>query len=261
MKKTCSALLLSLFLLLGAASIAFAATGTVGITQYDILNTVEDRTGDNDGHSAAYTGSVTNNPTTGRWFYRGGVGSLNNGDTYEGVNEGQQLFQGGIGTTMELFFDTDFYYSIIGLRIYGGDPSLLGGFLNDTQTGALTQLSISGYDYLGSADVTASGLYTTPEHLVVSISGDSSYVDDYVDLSGIFGGKAVQSLTLSEFVAADGYQNGFSFSEIEVYGEKIEIPGQDDPTAPVPEPSALLLTGLGIVGLLALRRCRRAVRD
>jgi len=252
MKTKIMILAVSLAVLLGAAATAMADATIIPITMYEVRGTVTDRTGPYDGRSADYTGTVTQNAGTGLWYYKGGVGSLNNGATFEGVNNGQQLFKEGIGTAIDLYFGENSYYSITGMRIYGGNPDSGYGLFNDTQTGSLTQLTIKGYDHLSSSDVQTPSLVTTPEHEVSPLIGSPTMVDDYIDLTEYFAGVAVQSLTLFDFLAADGYQGGFTFCEIEVYGSLVQLPE----TAAVPEPSTVVLLGLGLIGLATFGRKR-----
>lgn len=196
MKSKFVSLLLTLLALTSMASVALADATIVPITMYEVRGTVEDRTGPHDGRSADYTGTVTQQGD-GLWYYRGGVGSLNDGQTFEGINNGQQLFQemagttGGINTAIDLYFGEDSYYSITGLRIYGGNPDTGDNLFNDTQTGSLTQLSISGFDYLTDTTVEALDQVTTPETEITSILSGSTFVDDYLDLSEYFGDVAV----------------------------------------------------------------------
>jgi len=257
MKMRAMILVVSLVALLGMASTATAASEIIPIRMYEVRGTVEDRANsEHPGWSASYTGAVTQEE--GLYYYRGGVGSLSNGDTEEPINDGQQRFQAGIGTAIDLYFEADKYYSISEIRLFGGNPIERDGLFSNTLTGALTHLSVIGFDALTEETISALNRETTPQRLVSSFN--PTYVDDYLSLTD-FSLAAINELTLTDFISLDD-SNQFTLSEIQVFGTLVELPTEEpDPNAPIPEPSTMILLGLGLVGMVAVNRKRFSERS
>lgn len=270
MKTRFFSLLLALFAFLGMASVSVAAPieswgQEIEIIGYDIFRTIplEDRTGPGGPGttSAFYTGSTGSAPG-GLRNYTGGGGTLNDGILDGAIDNGQQMFSTGQGTSIRLYFNAEHEYSVNGLFFSGGDPSS-GLFLpNNVLPGGISGMGM----VVGK--VTTGPITTTKENFIPGpypflYNGDDDiFADDFIDLTGgeydLLRAQAVQSIVLNNFDAdteifRDGGGELFTLSEIQVFGE---IVTQDPGPAPVPEPSTVLLLGLGLIALAAVGRKR-----
>ncbi|WP_235835123.1 PEP-CTERM sorting domain-containing protein [Piscinibacter terrae] len=203
---------------LGAAALALmGGAQAVTVTSYDVTGAQPSGFG---GWSHSYTGSISGGN------YSGGSGSLNDGVIPTGVG-GDQLFTFDTNPTITLHLDGTTKVSTI--NIFGGDNPY--NYIPGTLTGWSVTIggNTQAFTSTGFGASCTSGLCSD----AVSLAGSG------LDL------LATDTLTLSNFQG--GWYGYFSAGEITVNGAA---------AAPVPEPEtyALMLGGLGVMGLLARRR-------
>ena len=245
---------LSLLLLLCAATASQAYTirpDRITITGYDLFNAPFVT---NSGRLGAFYNGTETLRTNGNYNYTGAssgplgtdpIGTLVDGDIYPFTNVGQQVFDSRILTEIVLYLDGLFFVDEI--MFFGGNPQFpnlpLPG-VYDTITGTLTGVTVRIDDNVAGEVAYDTnpmpGIFAAP-------------VDDQVLLSDGQKMQPTGEITLRLFTS---FTNPlFGLSEIELYGEEF-IPPPPDPQAPVPEPSSILLVGLGLAALIGVGRKR-----
>lgn len=249
-------LLLSLLVLLCGATTSQAYTirpDRIDIVGYDLLNSPFVT---NSGRLGAYYNGTQTPLGNGNYNYTGAnsgplgtdpIGTLVDGDIYPFTNVGQQVFDSRILTEIVLYLDGLFYVDEI--MFFGGNPQFpnlpLPG-VYDTITGTLTGVTVRIDD-----DIPGETPYDTNPMPGIF----AAPVDDQVLLSDGQKMQPTGEITLRLFTS---FTNPlFGLAEIEVYGEEyIPPPPTGGQNAPVPEPSSILLVGLGLAGLIGAGRKR-----
>ena len=195
----------------------------IPITSYDILDAVVS----GGGWSHAYTGTIT--PTVVPWAnYSGGSGTLNDGVL--GELDASQYFYSTMHNPV-ITLNLGISSVVDQIEIFGG------GVLNNNFPGRIQAMTVM----IGGIALQYASEGFGPLMMWGGLQNDR------VTISGGHVGVATDQIVLSEFVTTDNFT--FSMTEISIYS--------DD--APIPEPSTLVLFGLGFLGLVGYvyRRHRR----
>ena len=194
--------------------VAFAVT----VTGYDVVNAEPSGFGLMWSHY--YNGTMTN--SGGLVNYAGGSGSMNDG-VFENSIQGTQLFSVYDNPVITVYLDGT--YNVSTIELFGGDIAY------NWIPGILTGWTV--------------GIGSTSQYYSSTPFGNTN---DYVTLNAGQQAIATNQFTLSGFTTDQSslWKNYFSIAEIEDCGE--------GGTAPVPEPTTMLLLGLGLIGLAGARR-------
>jgi hypothetical protein len=182
------------------------------------------------GHN--YTGTITPGASFSGGFagtYTGGSGTLNNGIIESSVDFTQLFNVSELNPVLTLFLPGT--YSISSITIRGGN--LFENMIPGCLTGVTVGIG-AGSEALGT---TAMGATAAP--------GGCGLVDDRITITGTSLQNLVgNSIQLSNFLGAfDGAY--FSIAEIEIDGTAVSS---------VPEPAAMGLIGLGLMGIACFKR-------
>lgn len=222
----------------------------VPISGYDINDAIISGHGS---WSHIFSGTITpgvaflNNSFGGTTATYSGVGSgtLNDGIISASISSSQlfvtPMASDGTAINPTVFLTLPFAYTIDNINIFGGDIT------DNAIPGAITGVTVT----LLKTDFT-----TVSETFATTASGPTVnsigvLVNDAVSLIGsTLDGVPAFAVFLSAFQGTIG--NWFSIAEIELDGTQFVDPGNN-----VPEPTAMVLFGLGAVCLVAARRWRR----
>ncbi len=220
-----SALIAAPFMAWGVANAA-----VIDVTSYDVENTNLSGFG---GWAHTYDGTITADGAT--YDYTGGSGTLNDGIVGTSVSN-THLFTVANASVITLYLGESGMIDTLSLYSFGptsnGIPGNITG-LDVTINGVTQYFATTGFG---------------PSNAAFPNNGrDHSH--ELVDLSGsLLAGLVTDTITLSGFTTENPYATYYSISEVVV----------DGATA-VPEPSALVLMSLGMVGFGFARRKNQKV--
>ena len=219
-KKASIHVIFALIIILISFQVASAAPPIVG---YDVLNAEPSGFG---GWGHTYTGTIT--PNGSLVNYTGGGGTMNNGVVETEVSS-VELFYNPVNPVITLYLGGT--YQITSLELYEGDIP------TNSIPGNLTGWTIT----IGS---NVQAYTSTPFGTVSPYNG---FFSDSVTLNAAQSVIATNQIILSNFSTnpASGWGDYFSIAEIEVDGSG---------STTVPEPATMLLLGIGLIGLIGIRR-------
>ena len=220
--KIAGPMLLSLSLTL----LAFSAATAQSVTGYDIVNAEPSGYG---GWAHTYNGTITPNGSLAN--YSGGGGTMNNG-VVETDTSNIQLFSNPVNPVITIHLNGT--YQINSLSLYEGDEG------SNSIPG-----NLSGWTITIGSNVQA---YTSTPF--GSVCPDNGFCSDSVTLNAAQSAIPTNQIILSSFVVdpSSGWGTYFSIAEININGGG---------STTVPEPTTMLLLGLGFVGLTGVRRLKK----